>query len=276
MSEIARYAVLGHPVGHSLSPRLHAMFGEQTGLVLEYGAIDAPPGSFTGIARAFFASGGRGANITLPDKGLAFEFAVTHSPAARRVGVANVLTKRDDGRIEAHNTDGGGFLRDLNQRHRIELSSRNALLLGAGGAAQAVARAMLDAGVRSLILANRTLARAQALADSLMQPRCVCVSEWSALAHCGAFDLIVNATSAGVQGMALRLPHSLTSASTACYDLAYGEAAQPFLDWARSTGAACAIDGLGMLVETAADSFEHWHGVRPDADKALRTLRGEM
>ncbi|MEO6967782.1 MAG: shikimate dehydrogenase [Rhodanobacteraceae bacterium] len=270
MSDIPRYAVFGHPIAHSLSPRLQALFGEQTCIALEYTAIDAPPESFAESARAFCASGGRGANVTLPHKRAAFELADTRTVAARRTGVANVLTRLDDGRIEAHNTDGAGFLRDLRERHRIELRNRNALLLGAGGAARAVGWALMDAQVRSLILCNRTLARAQSLADTFSQPGRVCVSAWDALTHCNAFDLIVNATSAGVHGVALELPLPLARSTTIACDLAYGEAARPFLDWARTAGAMHAHDGLGMLVETAADSFEHWHGVRPDTDAAYR------
>lgn len=272
MSEIPRYAVFGHPIGHSLSPRLHALFGSRCGIALDYSPIDAPPESFADIARAFFDAGGRGANVTVPDKRLAFELAATYTPAAQRAGVANVLTKRNDGRIEAHNNDGAGLIRDLTQRHHIELQDRCVLLLGAGGAAQAVTWALLDAGAHTLILANRTSARAQSLADSLSQPRRVCVSPWESLPRCDAFDLIVNATSAGVHGAALELPRSLVQSTTIAYDLAYGQAAQPFLDWARAAGAARTIDGLGMLIETAADSFAHWHGVRPDTDAAYRTL----
>lgn len=270
---VPRYTVFGHPIAHSRSPRLHALFAAQCGIELEYTATDAPPERFAAIARAFFAQGGRGANVTLPDKRLAFELAGTHTQAARRAGVANVLTRLGDGTLQAHNTDGAGLLRDLRERHGIELDDRRVLLLGAGGAAQAVAWTLLDASVRELILANRTLERARVLADTLAQPGRVCISEWPALGRCAAFDLILNATSAGVLGAAMRLPASLVSNSTAAYDLAYGKAAQPFMAWARTSGAQRVFNGLGMLVETAADSFEHWHGVRPDTDAALRALQ---
>jgi shikimate dehydrogenase len=273
-----RFTVFGHPIAHSLSPRLHALFAAQCGIELEYTATDAPPGRFSEIARDFFAQGGRGGNVTLPDKRLAFELADTHTRAAQRAGVANVLTRQADGTLEAHNTDGAGLIRDLRERQRIELKGRRVLLLGAGGAAQAVAWALLDAGVRELILANRTLERARSLADALAQPARVCISEWNrpdanGLDRCGAFDLIVNATSAGVLGEAMHLPHSLVSRTTAACDLAYGKAAQPFMAWARDAGAQHVFDGLGMLVETAADSFGHWHGMRPDTDEAYRALR---
>lgn len=268
-----RFAVLGHPIVHSLSPRLHERFGVQTGIAVEYTTIDAPPERFANIARDFFSSGGRGANVTLPDKRLAFELADISTQAARRACVANVLNWLGDGRIEAHNTDGAGLLRDLRERHRVGLNDCRVLLLGAGGAAQAVAWALLDAGVRELVIANRSSARALALAEMLSQPARVCISDWCTLDRCGSFDLIVNATSAGVLGEELSLPASLIATTSVAYDLAYGQAAQPFLRWARAARAKDAIDGLGMLVETAAYSFEHWHGVRPETDAAYRALR---
>ena len=268
-----RFTVFGHPIAHSRSPRLHALFAAQCGIALEYTATDAPPERFVGTVREFFAQGGRGANVTLPDKWLAFELADLHTLAAQRAGVANVLTRHADGTLEAHNTDGAGLIRDLRDRHGIELKDRRVLLLGAGGAAQAVAWALLDAEVRELILANRTLERARSLGDALAQPARVCISQWRALDHCGAFDLILNATSAGVLGAAMQLPTSLANPATDAYDLAYGKAAQPFMAWAREAGARGVFDGLGMLVETAADSFEHWHGMRPDTDEALRALK---
>lgn len=268
-----RFTVFGHPVAHSLSPRLHGLFAAQCGIALEYAATEAPPERFAAIVRGFFAMGGRGANVTLPDKRLAFELADACTQAARRAGVVNVLTRHADGTLEGHNTDGVGLIRDLRERHRIELKDRRVLLLGAGGAAQAVAWALLDTGVRELILANRTLERARSLAGTLAEPARVCISEWNALDRCRAFDLILNATSAGVLGVAMQLPGSLVSNATAAYDLAYGKAAHPFMAWARDAGAAQVFDGLGMLVETAADSFEHWHGVRPDTDAALHALR---
>jgi shikimate dehydrogenase len=273
MTAIPHYAVFGHPIAHSRSPRLHALFAAQCGIELEYTATDAPPQRFGEIVRGFFAQGGRGANVTLPDKRLAFELADTHTQAAQRACVANVLTRLSDGTLEAHNTDGAGLLRDLRERHRVELDDRRVLLLGAGGAAQAVAWALLDASVRELILANRTPDRARALADGLGQPARVCISEWTGLDRCAPFDLILNATSAGVLGAAMQLPASLVSNTTAAYDLAYGNAAQPFMGWARAAGAQRVFDGLGMLVETAADSFEHWHGVRPKTYEPYRALR---
>ncbi len=268
-----RYAVFGHPVAHSLSPRLHALFGEQTGIALAYTTIDATPAGFAQALRAFFAEGGSGANVTLPHKAAAFTLADVHTETAERLGVANVLTPRSDGRIEAGSNDGSGMLCDLRARCGVDPHGRRVLLLGAGGAARAAAFALLGAGVAQLAIANRTLARAQALVDALAQPARTRIHDWSALDRCGSFDLIVNATSAGVQHVAMTLPPGLPGSESVAYDLSYGPAAQAFVAWARGADCAAAFDGLGMLGETAAASFERWHGVRPDADKALRALR---
>ncbi|HEX5959731.1 MAG TPA: shikimate dehydrogenase [Rhodanobacteraceae bacterium] len=267
-----RYAVFGHPVAHSLSPRLHTIFAEQAGVTLEYVAIDAAPGTFAASVQAFFAAGGRGANVTLPHKAAAFALAGARTAGALRLGVANVLTRLPEGRIEADSNDGAGMLADLRRRD-VDPNARAVLLLGAGGAASAAAFALLDAGAGGLTIANRTSGRAQALAGALGESRRVRLLRWEDLERVHGFDLVVNATSAGVQHAALALPSSLAHAHTLAYDLSYGPAARPFLDWARHAGCAAAFDGLGMLVETAAASFERWHGVRPDIESALAALR---
>lgn len=271
-ASVPRYAVFGHPIAHSLSPQLHAWFGRQTRIALEYTAIDAAPAAFAEAARPFFAAGGRGANVTVPHKAAAYAWANVRTPVAQRLGVANVLTSLPDGSIEADSNDGAGLLADLRGRHGLDPRGCRVLLLGAGGAARAAAFALRDAGVATLVIANRTSERARELADALAQPSHVCTSRWHELDRCAAFDLIVNATSAGIQHVGLSLPDSLAHARTIAYDLSYGPAARSFLAWARDACCAQAHDGLGMLVETAADSFERWHGVRPDTDSALREL----
>ncbi len=271
--DIPRYAVFGHPVAHSLSPRIQRAFAHQFGIDLDYDATDVTPEAFAGAARAFFAAGGAGANVTVPHKRTAFELAAAHTPAAARVGTANVLTPRADGTLEAHNTDGDGLVRDLAERHRVDLRGHDTLLLGAGGAAHGVAWALLDAGVERITVVNRTAASAEALCDRLGEPARVRSRYWEDLASIGSYDLIVNATSAGVTGQALELPFSLVGARALCYDLSYGSAAAGFLAWARAAEAKFAFDGLGMLLETAADAFEVWHGRRPDIEAVLRQLR---
>ena len=268
-----QFAVFGHPISHSLSPQIHQSFARQFGIDLEYRTIDAAPANFESAVRAFFANGGRGANVTLPHKTAAFAMAHERSVAATRAGTANVLTPLPDGRIAAHNTDGDGMVRDITERHSVDLRGHTALLLGAGGAAHGVAWALLDAGVHTLTIVNRTPETADALADAIGDPARAHTRYWEDLADLGAFDLIINSTSAGVLGKSLDLPFAIVGNRALCYDLSYGVAATGFLAWARTAGARYAFDGLGMLIETAADTFELWHGQRPDTDPVYAELR---
>ena len=271
----SRYAVFGHPIAHSLSPRLHALFATQTGVALEYNAIAATPDAFADTVRTFFARGGRGANVTLPHKAAAFALADVRTVTAQRLGVANVLTVLPDRRIDADSNDGAGMLADMRGRCGIDPRGSEVLLLGAGGAARAAAFALLDAGIRCVTIANRTTERAHALAAALADAMRARVVRWEDLESGPPFDLIVNATSAGVQRTTLELPSSLAHARTAAYDLSYGPAARPFIGWARHAGCGSTFDGLGMLVETATASFERWHGLRPDTDAALKELSAD-
>lgn len=273
MSQPSQFAVFGHPVAHSLSPRIHQAFAQQSGIALEYRAIDATPEAFAAVVRGFFAAGGAGANVTLPHKGAAFALADERSEAATRAGSANVLSPLPGGRLAAHNTDGAGLLRDLTERHGADLRGRDALLLGAGGAARSAAWALLDAGVETLTIVNRTPETADALADAIGEPARVHTRYWDDLANLGSYDLILNATSAGVLGGGLNLPMSLVGARASCYDLAYGAAAVGFIAWATAAGARHAWDGLGMLVEQAAEAFALWHGTRPDTEPVYQALR---
>ncbi|HEX7339004.1 MAG TPA: shikimate dehydrogenase [Rhodanobacteraceae bacterium] len=270
----ARFAVFGHPIAHSLSPAIHAAFAREFGIDLEYTTIDAAPDAFADTVHAFFAAGGRGANVTLPHKAAALALADSASQQATRAGTANVLTPQAAGTLAAHNTDGDGMVRDITERHAEDLRDRDVLLLGAGGAAHGVAWSLLDAGIRSLTIVNRTAARADELYDRIGDPARVHTRYWEDLADSGSFNLIVNTTSAGVTGSALDLPSRLMGQRALCYDLSYGPAAINFLAWAEGAGARLALDGLGMLVETAADAFELWHGKRPATDPVYRMLRG--
>jgi shikimate dehydrogenase len=268
------YAVFGHPVSHSLSPRIHAAFSRQTGIALEYAAIDAAPADFMQALDAFAAAGGKGANVTLPHKQAAFALCRVTSERARRAGSVNTLI-RNDGHWHGDNTDGIGLVRDLTERLGLDLRGRRALLLGAGGSARGVAPALLDAGISELIIANRTPERADALADALGEPDRAHSRYWDDLVNEGDFGLIVNATSASRQGTGeFALPFQIAMPRTLAVDLNYGEAAIPFLAWARTAGCRDVVDGLGMLVEQAAASFELWHGVRPDTAPVYAALRG--
>ncbi|HST27340.1 MAG TPA: shikimate dehydrogenase [Rudaea sp.] len=271
-----QFAVFGHPISHSLSPRIHAAFGKQLGIALDYAAIDAPRQTFAAQLEAFGKGGGSGANTTLPHKQSALALCAEVSDFARRVGAVNTLTRRLDNHWRGDNTDGTGLVRDITQRLGLDLRERNCLILGAGGAARAAAFALLDAGIAQLTIVNRTPERADALADAIGEPDRVHTRYWDDLASLGNFDLIVNATSAGHTRESLHLPFALVAPRALCYDLSYGLAASAFLAWARAARAGYAHDGLGMLIEQAAESFAIWHGKRPDTDPIYSELRDEL
>lgn len=269
-----RYALIGHPVAHSLSPRIHAAFGEQCGIAVSYDLIDVPPERFNAAVGNFAAKGGLGLNITLPHKEAARALCATLSERARRSGAVNTLI-RGAGGWHGDNTDGAGLVHDLTERHRLDLRARKVLLLGAGGAAHGVAPALLDAGIDSLWIVNRTPERADALSDRLGEPGRVHTRYWSDLGGLGAFDMVIDATSSGSDGGMLALPSSLVATRTVAVDLSYGEPAIAFLSWARAAGCRTALDGLGMLVEQAAEAFRLWHGEMPDTDPVYAMLAAE-
>jgi shikimate dehydrogenase len=267
-----RYAVFGHPVLHSLSPKIHQTFAKQSGIALQYTAIESAPGDFAGTLSSFARSGGEGGNVTLPHKQRAAELCSLLSARAKRAGAVNTLIRHGNGWL-GDNTDGAGLVRDLTGRHGLDLRGRRTLMLGAGGAARGVAPALLDAGIGDLFIVNRDPQKADALVDLLGEPERVHSRYFDDIASLGEFDLIVNATSASRHGTLPKLPMSLVGPRTAAVDLSYGEAAIPFLAWARAANAHAAIDGLGMLVEQAAESFFLWHGVRPDTDPVFAELQ---
>ncbi|MGB0133468.1 shikimate dehydrogenase [Dokdonella sp.] len=270
-----QFAVFGQPISHSLSPRIHAAFARDLSIALEYRAIESSAEGFVGALAAFADRGGLGANVTHPLKQIAARLCLSVSERARQADSVNTLVRRGEG-WHGESTDGVGLVRDITGRHGLYVRGRRTLLLGAGGAARAVAFALLDAGISELTIANRTPERADALADSIGKPEVVHTRYWNDLGQWGAFDLIINATSAGHCRMSLALPPSLLAPRAICYDLSYGHASFGFLAWARSAGANHAIDGLGMLVEQAAEAFEVWHGRRPDADAVYAELRAYL
>jgi len=265
-----RYVVVGNPVAHSLSPRIHARFAAQLGERIEYATLEAPLAGFRAAALAFFKSGGQGANVTLPFKVEAFELAEHASDRARAAGAANFLAKRD-GRIEADNTDGAGLVADLRDNLGVRLDGARILLVGAGGAARGVVAPLLAQHPRALVIANRDVERATSLAR-----RFAAAGPTSALAleaaASGEYDLVVNATSASTRGEPLALPDAVFRAGAFAYDMAYGPAAAGFIARARSRGAH-ASDGLGMLVEQAAESYFLWRGRRPATAAVIAELR---
>jgi len=267
-----RFALFGQPVEHSLSPRIHAWFARQAGVALDYSARATDPGDFAHSLDDFARNGGAGANVTQPLKALAFAQAATLGSAARRAGVVNTLTRRGDA-WQGDNTDGIGLVHDLTERLRLDLRGRRTLMLGAGGAAAGVLPALLDAGVESVTLVNRSPQRAERLVEWHADPARVHARYWPDLANLGAFDFVLDATSAGHGGSTLDLPFAISCARTLAVSLSYGTAASRFLGWARAAGCSEIHDGLGMLIEQAAESFAIWHGVRPDTEDLHRELR---
>ncbi|HLX23873.1 MAG TPA: shikimate dehydrogenase [Usitatibacter sp.] len=268
-----RYVVIGNPVAHSLSPRIQALFAGQLGESLDYSTLLAPLGEFAACARAFFDAGGRGANVTLPFKIDALRFASKASDRARLAGAANFLASRS-GTIEADNTDGAGLVTDLAKNQRMEISGSRMLILGAGGAARGVIAPLLAQGPSRLVIANRSHEKARDLAARFASLGSVESAPLDAIPE-GGFDIVVNATSTSVRGETIRLPQHVMAARGFAYDMAYGKSAHAFLEHARAGGMRAA-DGLGMLVEQAAESFELWRGKRPDTAPVLAQLRSGL
>lgn len=268
-----RYAVFGHPVGHSLSPRIHGWFAEQTGERLEYTAIEAPLDGFADALRAFITEGGRGANVTVPFKAEACAVADDREDRVVRAAAANTLRVETDGRIAAFNTDGIGLLRDLVDNLGADLVGRTVVLLGAGGAAAGVIEPLLAAGPARLVIGNRTPQRAQELARRFADLGPVTAAS---LAELPAADILINATAASLDGGMPALAPGLVGAQTFAYDMVYAARPTPFLARCLELGAARSVDGLGMLVEQAAEAFLIWRGVRPQTSDVLTRLRATI
>ncbi|MDP1652564.1 MAG: shikimate dehydrogenase [Rhodocyclaceae bacterium] len=261
-----RYAVFGNPIAHSQSPRIHALFAAQTGQDMSYEALLAPLDGFAAAVRAFAAAGGKGANVTVPFKEEAFRLATELTPRARAAGAVNTLSFVD-GTITGDNTDGAGLVRDLKANLGCDLAGRRILLLGAGGAARGVILPLLEEHPASLTVANRTAEKAARLAAAFK----VEGGGFDRLAG-HSFDLVINATSTGLADTALPLPPSVFAPDCLAYEMLYGRET-PFMAQARAAGCRVA-DGLGMLVEQAAEAFHVWRGVRPATAPVLAALKG--
>ncbi|MDP3246107.1 MAG: shikimate dehydrogenase [Polaromonas sp.] len=275
------YCVLGNPVAHSKSPAIHARFAELTGEALDYSRQLAPLDGFAATLQDWIARGGRGCNVTVPFKFEAFRLATSATERAQLAQAANTL-KFDAGRIEADNTDGIGLVNDIQNNAGVRLAGRDLLLLGAGGAAAGVLGPLLAAGPRRLVVANRTHARAALLVarhashpslQQLLQKTELVAQELQGLE--ADFDVIINATASSLSGAAITLEPRVLKPGALAYDMMYGAAAQGFSDWARAHGAV-PRDGLGMLVEQAAESFLFWRGVRPPSAQVLQEMQQQQ
>lgn len=265
------YGVFGHPVSHSLSPFIHGLFARQTGQAMNYRPFDVAPAEFAARVREFFAQGGRGLNVTLPHKIAAVEVADELTARAAHAAAVNTLAIKGDG-ILGDNTDGAGLVRDLCDNLGMVITNRRVLVIGAGGATRGILAPILGLAPATVVIANRTAERAEALAaafSDLGSTQGVGFDYIEAV----PFDLIINATSASLSGEMPPIPAEAISGQTICYDLAYGQSATAFVRWARGQGCAQALQGLGMLVEQAAESFRLWRGVRPATGAVLEVLR---
>ena len=267
-----RYAVIGNPIGHSRSPVIHRAFAAQTGQSLSYDALLGPLDGFTPFVRAFFAGGGRGLNVTLPFKEQAYALCDVRSQRAEQAGAVNTLLAGKDGRIYGDNTDGVGIVRDMTQNLGWTLAGKRVLMVGAGGAVRGVLGPLLAAGVASLAIVNRTPEKAEVLAALFRASGAVSAVRYEDIEP-ASVDVILNGSSASLSGELPPLPAGILAAGACAYDMAYGKGELPFMAWARGQGAVAVADGLGMLVEQAAESFFLWRQVRPETGPVLAMLR---
>jgi len=268
------YGVMGNPITHSKSPSIHTLFATQTKQRLEYSAIHVDTGGFRQAIGNYQASGGKGLNITVPFKQEAFDIADECSERANRAGAVNTL-KFIDGKIFGDNTDGVGLVNDLKNNLNIDIANKNILLMGAGGATRGVINPLLTEKPNSLFIVNRTVDKAQILTELFQDSGNISAGGYNALEGM-QFDIVINATAASLHGELPPLPDNILAESAVCYDMMYGKNPTLFMNWASQNNAALVSDGLGMLVEQAAESFFIWRGVRPESQSVIQKLRAEL
>jgi len=269
---VSRYAVLGMPVAHSKSPAIHRQFAEQTGEKVDYEAIEVQPEDFVRFVGEFFVGGGAGLNITLPHKEAAFALAQQSSDRARLAGAANTLYIKD-GELCADNTDGPGLVRDICHNHDFTITGKSTLMLGAGGAARGALAALIEEKPGSITLLNRTRSRAEAIATDFAKEAAITPGDFKSLDSNARYDLVINATSLSLSDTLPPLRREWLNPGACCYDMMYADTDTVFVRWAKDNHAALALDGLGMLVEQAAGSFQIWRGIRPDTAPVIAALR---
>ena len=271
-SSIDNYAVMGSPVAHSKSPQIHTVFAEQTKQDIFYQAIQVDDGRFKAAIKDFQTQGGKGLNITVPYKGDAWEVSEARSSRAERALAVNTISFDNAGKIIGDNTDGIGLVRDLTINQDIAIKDKDILILGAGGAVRGILDPLFDEYPGRVVIANRTVSRAEKLADIFSDRGDISACGLDGLAG-SSFDIVINGTSASLQGEVPSLPEALLNDNACCYDMMYSSIDTPFVSWAKAHGASKASDGLGMLVEQAAESFFIWRGVRPDTSNIIQLMR---
>lgn len=274
MSQIDQYAVFGSPIKHSKSPRIHNLFAGQMQQAMQYSAKLVLAEQFPQAVNAFFAKGGRGLNCTVPLKELAWEYADLRTERAELAKAVNTLVMQDDGQTLGDNTDGIGLVTDLQQNYGIGLEQQRVLILGAGGASRGIISPIMDEAPQSMTVVNRTVAKAVTLANEFKHKGAITGCGYADLAG-HSFDLILNATSASLSDELPPLAIELLAEQGSCYDLAYANKATAFVRWGRAQQAIKSLDGLGMLVEQAAEAFYVWRGVRPDTTAVIQRLETE-
>jgi len=273
--KIDRYAVMGNPIAHSKSPQIHQQFAEQTGEQLSYEKIKVETEVFVDAVTDFYHNNGKGLNITVPLKEEAFRLATKLTERAQRAGAVNTLILHTENNYTGDNTDGVGMVNDLTVNHSIELRDKDILILGAGGAVRGVLEPIITQQPARLIIANRTRERAENLANDFSDIAQIEVCDFSQLAG-QQFDIIINGTSASLSGELPPLPDNLFKAQASAYDMMYGKEDTPFMLWAKQNHASAVLDGLGMLVEQAAESFYCWRKVRPKTKSIIQAIRNSL
>jgi len=272
VSQLDRYAVMGNPIAHSKSPMIHTLFARETGQKLEYRAILVELGQFADAVQAFRTEGGKGLNVTVPFKRDAWRLVDERSACAALAGAVNTIQFREDGTLYGDNTDGIGMIRDIRDNLGVALAGKRVLLLGAGGAVRGVLGPLLEEKPATVVIANRTPDRAQELADAFEEQGRV---EGSSFADLDGtrYDIVINGTSASLKGEAPPLPEGILARDAFCYDMMYAAEPTAFMRWADDEGCERVADGLGMLVEQAAESFRLWRGVRPQTAPVIKAVR---
>ncbi|MCK5718122.1 MAG: shikimate dehydrogenase [Thiomargarita sp.] len=276
MSLIHHYAVMGNPITHSKSPLIHHTFAQQIGTVLKYHIdystilVGTQTGDFEKAVQIFLENGGKGLNITVPFKQEAWKLATQQSERAKRAGAVNTLWFKEE--WIGDNTDGVGFIRDLSQNHGCAFQGKRVLILGAGGAVRGILQPLLAEKPIHCVIANRTVSKAEQLSHLFADMGNITASSYEALEG-SSYDVIINGTSASLQGELPPLADNLLHATGCCYDMMYSHTDTPFIQWAKQQGCVLAIDGLGMLVEQAAESFYLWHGVKPNTVPVIQQIR---
>ncbi|MBO9480340.1 shikimate dehydrogenase [Salinisphaera sp. G21_0] len=267
------YAVMGNPIAHSKSPVIHTLFADQTDQSLRYTALLVDVSGFKKAIDEFFENGDLGLSITLPFKEEAWQLAEKRTSRAEKAGAVNTLWQNEHGQLHGDNTDGLGLVADLQANNGVTIKGTRVLVLGAGGAVRGVLEPLLEEQPVEVVIANRTRSKADTLVE-LFTDKAVSACGFDDIE--GRFDLVINGTAASLQGEMPPIPGHIIDQNTCCYDMMYGADETIFNRWCREQGAGKTIDGLGMLVEQAAEQFAIWRGVRPDTRQVLDLLRNEM